>query len=95
MLNVADRFPARTFSIFTSVIASDWFDSVFCFAPNGEKPFNCGLSAGAPRPMEMGTIASLWRYDAEAFLTLREPRWRRLTMPYYAWIHPRADARTA
>jgi hypothetical protein len=24
------------------------------------------LSAGAPRPMKMGTIASLWRYDAAA-----------------------------
>jgi hypothetical protein len=29
------------------------------------------LSAGAPRPMKMGTIASLWRYDARACYALQ------------------------
>jgi hypothetical protein len=28
------------------------------------KPTGATNSGGAPRPMKMGTIASLWRYDA-------------------------------
>jgi hypothetical protein len=31
-----------------------------------------GQNNGAPRPMKMGTIASPWRFDAEA---CRTPQW--------------------
>jgi hypothetical protein len=34
--------------------------------------------------MKMGNTRLLWRYDVEACLTLREPKRRRPTIPYYA-----------
>jgi hypothetical protein len=47
-------------------------------------PFADVAQSGAPRSMKMGTIASQCRYDVEACFTLREPKRRRPTIPYYA-----------
>jgi len=43
----------------------------------------------------MGTIASPWRYDVEADLTLRKPKRRRPTISNYAPYQIRADVRAA
>src|SRR5262245_7480582 len=42
------------------------------------------LAAGAPRPMKMGTIASPWRYNAEARRMLRPLKLRRFAISHCA-----------
>jgi hypothetical protein len=42
------------------------------------------LKNGAPRPMKMGTIASLWRYDAVAARAIRPGNLRRTAILRYA-----------